>query len=175
MAAAVAYGVMLSLKQSLLFFVVHWLLLERRGRYLGLGLAAGLATLIPFALWDLPSLWSQGLLFHFTTGYRREALTIFAPLAAAFDIAPTRWWSVGMGAVATAVSFLAFRGLKPLLGYLWAVTLTTLAMFLFGNKAFTNYYYFVGGLLVFLIAEGLRTAAERPAGVPQPAANPRSS
>jgi hypothetical protein len=152
--AAGLYGFFLSLKHSLFFFPVHWLLLERRWRHLALGLFVGLATIVPFVVWDLESFWRYGVMFHLQTGFRSEALTVFGALWPAFGIAPGRAWTVVVGVAATMVSFPLARRLPPVFGHLWAVTLTTFAAFLFGSKAFCNYYYFVGGLLLLQIAEG---------------------
>jgi hypothetical protein len=113
---------------------------------------------VPFALWDAASLWQQGVLFHFRTAYRPEALTVFAPFAAHTDVAPTRVWNIAAGLVATTVTMIACRRMPVLLGYLWVVATTTFAMYLFGSKAYVNYYYFVGGLLLFLVCERIRVA-----------------
>jgi hypothetical protein len=156
-AAAAAYGFMVSLKQSMAFLVVPGLLLERRLSYLLVAVGVAIVTLVPFAIWDLESLWTQGLLFHMKTGYRPEALTVFAPFAAVFDYAPTRSWNLGVGAIVTVVTMAACRRMPPLTGFFWAATATMFAVFLFGNKAYTNYYYFVGVLMLFLIAELMRT------------------
>ncbi len=53
-------------------------------------------------------------------------------------------------------TFLLLRKLPKPLGYLYAVTVITFAMFLLGSQAFANYYYVVSGLLLFLIAAELR-------------------
>jgi hypothetical protein len=53
-------------------------------------------------------------------------------------------------------------------GYLFAVTLTTFSIFLFGSQAFCNYYYLVSVLCVFLFAacarpsEPARSVEENP-------------
>ena len=62
-----------------------------------------------------------------------------------------------MGAVIAAALLPPLRKMPPLRGYLFAVTITMFVIFVFGSQAFCNYYYFVSGLLLFLLAIGGRT------------------
>jgi hypothetical protein len=176
--AAGVFGFLLSLKQSLLFLALAGLVVERRLTRIAVAGLVALATLVPFLIWDASSLVTSGLLFHFDTGYREDALTIWAPLSAAFGITPTRWWTIAVGLTATTVCVLAFRSFVPIRRFLWVSSLSTLTMFALGDKAFCNYYYFVGGMLLLLAAEELTTtpapAAPDVPGVPGVPVRPTS-
>ena len=157
------YGYFLSLKQYLLFFVLEWLIIERNIWRLLLGIAVVAVTATPFALWNFESFWEQGVLFNIGhTGFRADSLSISSVLYPL--IGPiNKSLSVVIGGVVAVWSFLAMRQ-QGLPGYLWAVSIATYAMFLFGSQAFCNYYYFVGGLLLFTL---LLTSEAKP----QPDAN----
>jgi len=167
-AAAAIYGYFLSLKQYLLFFVLHWFLVERNIWRLLLGISVAAATVVPFALWDFESFWEQGVLFNFTrTGFREDSLSISSALYPL--IGPiSKSLSVIVGALASAATFRAVRN-EGLAGYSWAVTITTYAMFFFGSQAFCNYYYFVGGLLLFTM---LQQPEPKPQSEGRPLINP---
>jgi hypothetical protein len=151
--AAAAYGYMLSLKLYLLYFVFHWLFVERNWRRLLLGSAIATITVLPFLLLDWRS-FLAGTLFVVNTRFRLDSLTIFGYLAPALGLYPPKIWTVGVGAVFAAALLPPLRKMPPLRGYLFAVTITMFAMFVFGSQAFCNYYYFVSGILLFLLAVG---------------------
>jgi hypothetical protein len=50
-------------------------------------------------------------------------------------------------------TFIFFRKLPQLTGYLFSITITTFAIFLFGKQGFCNYYYLVSVLMLFLMAQ----------------------
>lgn len=149
--SALAYGAMLSLKQYVLFFAFHWLILERRWTFLAAGVALAGLTLLPFVLWDPLRLWSEGVLFQLQTGFRSDSLTIASVFYREFGLEAPKWWTVVVGAVAAVAGPYALRSLEPLSRYLFSVTITTFALFLFGSQAFMNYYFLVGGLLLCLL------------------------
>jgi len=151
-AASFAYGYMISLKQYLLFFLVHWLILERRLSRLILGLGVLLLTVLPFLILAPKGLWNSAMSPHLHALFRSDSLSISSLLYRLFDI---KIWSLSgifIGALCTPLTFFLFRKLHPLQGYLFAVSITTYAMFLFGNLAYANYYFFIGGMMLFLIA-----------------------
>lgn len=149
-AAAAVYGYFLSLKQYLLFFILYWFIVERNIWRLLLGVGVAAATAVPFVLWDFDSFWEQAILFNFTkTGFREDSLSITSALYPL--IGPVKKsLSVTVGAVVSLWTFWAMRN-KGLSGYCSAVTISTFAMFVFGSQAFCNYYYFVGGLMLFTL------------------------
>ncbi len=154
LAAAGIYGYMLSIKQSLAFFALQLLRLERRPSRLLIVALVGILTIIPFAIWDMESLWKYGVLFQLQTGFRADGLTIFAPLSK-LGLEPGKSWSLIVGFVATIGAMWFVRKLPQMRGYLLATCISTFAMFLFGSQAFCNYYYLVWVLLLFVMAEAI--------------------
>lgn len=151
--AALLYGYFLSLKQYLVFFLLHWFLLERKVRRIVLGIAVSFTTFLPFLFWDVLGLW-KALAVHLTPSilFRLHSLSLSSFLYRQFGSEI----SVSFGGwVGVAMSFLTFTlffrrpGLK---NFLASATMTTFAMFLFGGQAFHNYYYFVSGMLLLLVA-----------------------
>jgi hypothetical protein len=163
-AAAAAYGYMLFLKQYLLFALFQWFILERSWKRIGVGLAVGAATLVPFAIWDWRALLENGVLFNVAIPFRADSLTVFSFLARVWGLQPPPGWAIVVGAVITALTFIPQRRMQPLRGYLFAMVLTTFGMFLFGSSGFANWYYLVAGLLIFLIALGTRRPVSRGPG-----------
>jgi hypothetical protein len=155
--AAAAYGYMLSLKQYLVYFVLHLFMLERRGTALAVAALTGLLTCVPFLVWDPSSFFSYAVKFQLETPFRPDGLTIVSLLYRLFGFTAGKWLA---GLVGLAVAVYTYRRLLPLglLGYLCAVTLTTFSIFLFGSQAFCNYYYLVSVLSLFLIAVCARSS-----------------
>jgi hypothetical protein len=161
-AAAAAYGYMLFLKQYLLFAFFQWFILERSWKRIGIGLAVGAATLVPFAIWDWRALLDNGILFNFVSvPFRPESLTVFSFLSRTWGLQPPFGWAIVVGAVITTLTFIPQRRIQPLRGYLFALVLTTFGMFLFGTSGFANWYYLVGGFMIFLIALGARRSGSK--------------
>ena len=131
--AAAAYGCMLSLKLYLLYFVFHWLLVERNWRRLLLGSAIATITVLPFLLLDWRS-FLAGVLYVVKGPFRLDSLTIFGYLAPVLGLYPPKIWTVGVGAVVAAALLPLLKKMPPLRGYLFAVTITMFAMFLFGSQ-----------------------------------------
>ena len=152
--ASTAYGYMLGLKAYLFFFLFQWLFVERNWRYLLLGIIVAVMTVLPFLLLDWRSFVAEGVLRTLQSGFRADSLTIFGFLAPVLGIEPPKLWSVGVGAVLALMLVLPLRKMPPLRGYLFATTTTTFGMFLFGSQAFCNYYWFVSGMILFLLASG---------------------
>lgn len=154
----VVLGLFLSLKQYLVFFAVLFFARPKGWRWLPLAAAVVLLTWLPFLLWDAPSALDNGLLFQFRTPFRPDGLTISAVLFRWFGWAPTKWLAITVGVAVAAITHRLF-GAKATGGYLYASVFTTLAVFLCGSQAFCNYYYFLGAMLLFLIAIRLREEA----------------
>jgi hypothetical protein len=151
----VVFGVFLSLKQYLVFFAALFFLRPKLWRWLPLVSVVVLATWLPFLVWDAPSGLQNGLLFQFRTPFRPDGLTISAALFRCCGWAATKWVAIAVGVATTAFTHLLLNG-RSLGGYLYASVLTTLAVFLSGSQAFCNYYYFLGAMLLFLVAIRLR-------------------
>jgi hypothetical protein len=158
---AVAFGLMLSLKQYLVFFILHGLMVERRFSRIALAGAAAFATLIPFLIWDWRSLLDYGLLFQLRTTFRPDALTLSALLYQWGGVEISKWVSASVGLVVGGVTFAVLRDQGPA-GWRLSAILTTLSIFMFGSQGFANYYYFVAAMMTFHLALD-RAAPERAA------------
>lgn len=156
---AVAFGVFLSLKQYLVFFAA--LFFARPGRWrLVLPVSVVIAiTWLPFLLWDAGSAVENGMLFQFRTPFRPDGLTVSSAIYEATGWAATKWVAIGAGLAVSVLATLKFRT-GALSGYLYSSVLATWAVFLCGSQAFANYYYFIGAMILFLIALRLREEGE---------------
>ncbi len=168
---AAAYGLLLSLKQYLLYFVLSGLLLERRVRRLALAAAVAFATVLPFLLWDRASFIQYGLLFLLRTKFRPDGLTVLAALHALTGFEAGKLISLAMGFAVGLYTTFRFRSLG-LEGWRWVNVLTTFSIFLVGSQAFANHYYFVGAMILFAAA-GHGEAMAGPRAFGDPAAEPR--
>jgi hypothetical protein len=148
---AAAYGYMLSLKQYLVYFLLHLFMIERRPKALAGAATMGFLTLVPFLIWNPASLYTYGIMFQLETPFRPDGLTVVTLLYRLFGVATGKWLAAVVGLGVGAYTYRRFRGLG-LRGYLLAVTLTTFAIFLFGSQAFCNYYYLVSVLCLFVLA-----------------------
>ncbi len=158
--AAIAYGYAISLKQYLLFFLMHWFLLEKKPKRFAIMLIAAVATVVPFLFFDPGNMIHYGFVQTLTGGdVRTDSLTFVTLLFLTTGVVLPRITSVLIGAVASAATFFAFRKSSPIPAFLFSSALTTFALFLFGAQAFTNYYYIVSGLVLMGIAwQGEETA-----------------
>ena len=157
---AAAYGYMLSLKQYLVYFVLHLFMIERRPKALAAAAATGFLTLVPFLVWNPASLYTYGVMFQLETPFRPDGLTVVTLLYRLFGFTAGKWLAALVGLGVGAYTYWRFIGLG-LVGYLLAVTLTTYAIFLFGSQAFCNYYYLVSVLCLFVLA--VQAQPEEPA------------
>jgi hypothetical protein len=148
---AAAYGYMLSLKQYLVYFVLHLFMIERRPKALAAAAATGFLTLVPFLVWNPVSLYTNGVMFQLETPFRPDGLTVVTLLYRLFGFTAGKWLAALVGLGVGGYTYWRFRGLG-LVGYLLAVTLTTFAIFLFGSQAFCNYYYLVSVLCLCVLA-----------------------
>jgi hypothetical protein len=151
----VVFGFFLSLKQYLVFFAALFFWMRKQWRLLVPATIVVLLTWVPFLIWDHASAVQNGLLFQFRTPFRTDGLTLSTVLYRWFGWESTKWVAIGLGLAAMAFTGRKFhhRGLS---GYVYASVLTTLSAFLVGSQAFCNYYYFLGAMLLFLIAIRLR-------------------
>ncbi|MEA2935560.1 MAG: hypothetical protein QOD74_2206 [Variibacter sp.] len=157
---AAAYGLFLSLKLYLVWFALHGLMLFRRPSLIIVAIAAGAVTVLPFAIWNFEAFVRYGIFFQLETPFRADGLTIFSAMHHAVpSFTPGKLPAL---IVSGAVAFYCLWRFWPLdvEGWRWATTLTTWTAFLVGSQAFANYYYFIGAMLLFLIA-GCGQAGER--------------
>jgi hypothetical protein len=89
-------------------------------------------------------------MFQIKSPFRVDGLTVPALLYRAFGITVNKWPAAIVGLVTSLVTFKLFArdGMR---GFFFAASLTTLLLFLSSDQAFCNYYYFLSGLLCFLI------------------------
>lgn len=154
MLAAVAYGYMLVMKQYMVFAFFQWFIIERNWKRIATGLVVAAVTLIPFVVADWHSFLRMGVLYNVVQPFRKDALSVFSLLARRWGLTPPPGWAILVGAVLTIATFLPQGRIKPIRGYLFAVTITMFGMFLFGSLAFINWYYLVAGQLIFLLVVG---------------------
>lgn len=157
--AAAVFGFLIALKQYLVIFALQLLLIERKLYRLLLVAVVALLTLLPFAVIDMEALWRNGIAFQLHTPFRADALTVGSFLYRTTGIVPAKWLGLIVALIAAAITAATLRELPRMTRYLSAVTITMYATFLFGGQAFTNYYYFLGGLELCLMTGGLRERA----------------
>lgn len=163
---AVAYGLMLGLKQYLIFFVVHGLMIERRFSRMALAGAVALGTVAPFVIWDWRAFLEYGVLFQLRTPFRPDALTLSSVLFAWKGIEIAKWFSACVGLIVSGATFAALRRFG-VAGWRLSAILTTFSIFMFGSQGFANYYYFVAALMTFHLA--LEPVAPEKVAAPAPA------
>jgi hypothetical protein len=148
---AAAYGYMLSLKQYLVYFVLHLFMIERRGKALAIAAVTGALTCVPFLVWDPPSFLTYAVRFQLETPFRPDGLTVVSLLHRLVGVTAGKWLA---GLVGLGMAAFTYRRFLPLglVGYLLSVTLTTFSIFLFGSQAFCNYYYLVSVFCLFMFA-----------------------
>jgi hypothetical protein len=145
-------GFTFGLKHYLAFIIPQYLIIERSVRAWLILCAAGAIAFIPFLIVDAKSLWENGLWLVVSLPFSDSALVVASAVHRATGYVPGPLLSITMGAVfATAIPIALLR-VPPLPRYLLASTTTLYATFLFGAKAFCNYYYLVSGMLVLALA-----------------------
>jgi hypothetical protein len=148
---AVAYGLMLGLKQYLVFFILHGLMIERKPARLALAVAVTIAPFIPFAIWDGPALFQSSIMVHLHTPFRADALTLSAALYARTGIELAKWVALLIGLASSSLCFFALRRFGAA-GWRLSAILTTFSVFLFSSQGFANYYYFIAAMMTVHLA-----------------------
>lgn len=161
--AAAVQGYMLHVKQYLLYFAIHWLMMMRRRLDFLMGVFVMLLVPLPFLLVDMSGFWNA-ITVHFeaSIAFHTQSLSISTFLYRNFGVA----WGVLTGPIIGAIfavgTFFLFRKFSGIFGYLFAATLTTFSMFALGGQAYSNQYYLIAGLLLLLIAvQGERKLLDR--------------
>lgn len=108
-------------------------------------------TILPFAVWNLRSLWHDMVVFHFRQPYRLDALSLAVPFP----------WMMKVGPVLVLLFLVwALRAGNRSAAMFPAAYGVTLLLFFFTSKqAFPN-YYFLAGQAFFLSIAALIAAAE---------------
>jgi hypothetical protein len=150
--AAILYGLGISMKQYLVFFLLHWFLLEKRWSRFVLVIAAGFVTVLPFLLLAPEYLIQHGFLQTIGGDVRFDSLTFVTFWYRTTGLIFPKMISLVVGAIVSVLSFRALRTYSQIPAFLFSSAVTTFSIFLFGGQAFANYYYVVGGILLLLIA-----------------------
>lgn len=148
--ADILLAAMLAIKQYLVFMVLPLFILYKFDwkRYATTGLAFILIVL-PFIIWNPPEFFNRNVLHFFRLPIQTNSLGLTAYFWEQGILIP-RWFSPIMaGVVSMSLGFLLRR--FGIVGYLHAVILTFLCLFLFGQQAFANYYYLLSFLQVTAI------------------------
>jgi hypothetical protein len=148
---AIVYGLLLGLKQYLVYFVLHGLMLERRPGRIALAALAVAVPMLPFLIAGPKAFLDYAVLFQLNTPFRPDGLTLPAGLYALTGITLGKGLAAGVGLVVALVTGWALRG-HGVHGWVLATTLTTFALFLFGSQAFANYYYLSAAMLLVAFA-----------------------
>jgi hypothetical protein len=151
-AAAAVCGFLLTMKQYLVFVAPQYLILDRRVKSVLILLGAGLATVLPFILWDPASFWKNGVMLVVSLPFHNSTLTLASFLNRLSGWTPGPALSIVSGLVSMAGFPLLLRRVPQLPRFLLCSTGTLFTTFLFGTKAFVNYYYLVSGLMVLALA-----------------------
>jgi hypothetical protein len=104
----------------------------------------------PFILWDPRGFLNSVVLLQFREPFRPDSLSLVAWLAGRGFHVPIIAATLAAAVIAVA---LALRRLpSSTSGFSAGMALVTCALFMFGKKAFCNYYFFVLGALAVAIA-----------------------
>lgn len=151
--ASGVFGYMLSTKQYLIFLPIHFAILDRSLKRIVIMIGIALLTILPFVLTMGPiGFIHLAVLPLISTPFRADSLTVSAFFVNVFGThGVTSLWSLGIGAIATLISVPLLKPLSPTTRFLAGSIMTMYSLFLFGAQAFCNYYYLVGGMILWLL------------------------
>lgn len=149
---AAVFGFFVGLKQYLVFFPVHALLLKPRSRVVPWALAACLLPMLPFVFWQPSAFLHNGILFHLGGTFLPETLSLPALLYPLTGWEPGRGWSLLVGGMLSAITLRLCAPLPRHRGFAFAAALTTLGIFVFGSQAIANYLWLAGGIALLALA-----------------------
>jgi hypothetical protein len=128
--------------------LLYLIMLRPRLRSLAIAGGAAALALAPLLLWNFHATVEHGLLFFVQrVAFRADSLSVAAALARWPGWRPGVWTALGAGLVAGAAAFALLR--RGLPRYLLAAALALFAAILLAPQAFLNYYFSVGGLLLW--------------------------
>jgi hypothetical protein len=111
---------------------------------------AGLAVTLPFALWHPSPFFNSVIRLQTLEPFRTDSLSYLSWAARAGWGAGSFVWSISAALVALTAAMIRTPNTPG--GFAASLSLSLLAMFAFGSKAFCNYYFFVIGALCCAVA-----------------------
>jgi len=144
----IALGLLIAVKQFtppvlLIGFVLLRTLRQKVGtaRMVLVPVGLALATVLPFAIWDLPALVHSAISSHLLMPFRLDGITV-PGLLARFQLPvspPVLGYALG---VVTLVVLLRLAP-RTIAGFCFTTAVSLMVFFLFNKYAFMNYYFFV--------------------------------
>jgi hypothetical protein len=108
-------------------------------RFVGASLAVGLATALPFAVWNFKGLWHDIVLYHLAAPFRVDALSFAVPFPWMIKVGILLLFGFVIWAIRTGREA-GVRGPGMFAG---AYALSLLVFVVTGKQAAGNYYFFV--------------------------------
>ncbi len=155
-------GLWLSSKQYVVLAIPMLLKLRRwRPATWICAVAAGLALVLPFAIWDFHAMMENVLYFFLKSDARGDALSLYG-FVVALGVSPSARW---IGPIVAClwiggVAWFTWRMPRNLPGMLFAAAGMWMFFFLLGKQAFTNYCYMVAFTLLLAVAATPRAAED---------------
>jgi hypothetical protein len=149
----VALGLLLASKQYLALAAPGVLLLAGPGRrwpVLRRGLIVAAAVTAPFLLWDPVAFWRDVVALQFHERFRPDSLSLLSLVAHSGGPRLGSWLTLLAGGAALAAAL--WRAPRTPAGFAASLAFALLAFFLFGKKAFANYYFFAIACLCTALA-----------------------
>lgn len=154
-ALPIAFGLLLAIKQTMVFTILALPLLLHRRRYrdrpsrvLGLSGAVALSVSLPLAAWDIAAFVHSAITLQFHQPFRADALAYTAWLA--HGNVPPSW--LAFVVVIPAAALALWRSPRTPAGFAAAIAIIFFCFFAFNKQAFCNYYFFVLGALCCAVA-----------------------
>lgn len=154
-ATSIATGLLLSMKQYLVFVAPFFLAQSRRWTQVVLTLTAATASAVPFLIWNPGALWRSSVAFHFRTPFRDDGLTFATLLEHTVGWSIPGWIGPAAATLLVAVGSTRVRRRGMTGATCWSAA-TCLALFAGSRVAFPNYYHAVMGMLVVAAVLALR-------------------
>jgi hypothetical protein len=159
--ADISLGVLLAIKQYLIFMLLPlFILYDRNWKRYALTLLVIGVIFLPFIIWNPAGFYAQTITHFFRLPIQTDALGLTAYFYEQGILLP-RWLGPILAAIAVALGLLLKR--FAILGYLHTIILCFFTLFLLGQQAFANYYYFISfmqaiALVFFLVYQFARPA-----------------
>lgn len=156
----IALGLLIAAKQfTAPVLLIGFVLLRTLRRNVGpvpmvlVPVVLAVATVVPFAIWNLPALVHSAITSHLLMPFRLDGLTVPA-LLARFQLPAT---PPLLGYVLGGIMLVVLMRLAPrtVAGFCYTTAVSFMVFFLFNKYAFMNYYFFVLAALACGIATTL--------------------
>jgi len=165
LAAACAIGLFASSKQYAVLLLPFVLMVRRDPRVIAAAAATALAVNLPFFLWSPGDFWSDVVLFHLSTPFRDDGLTVNSLLWDVWGFHLADW--VGPAAALVAMAA-CLRGVRDHSTMIHRMVIVMLVLLLASKQAFCNYYYLTASLIAIMLILGI-TGGTSPAARARPA------